>query len=83
MIVARKKQPPRLVSHRTVADWLDIDPSTLREWVTLGEFPEPHSIIRQTWFYPAAAIEHYLKTGRWPEDVRFRRVSQSPATAGA
>ncbi len=83
MKAANPKKTPRLVSHRTVAHWLDVAPSTLRAWVMTGEFPEPLSVICQTWFYPAGQVEHWVKTGRWPEGTRFKRVPRSPARAGA
>lgn len=71
-----KRGTPKLVPHRKVAEWLSIDPETLRRWVARGEFPEPHSTIAQTWFYPLAQIEHYLQHGRWPEGTRFKRAAR-------
>jgi predicted DNA-binding transcriptional regulator AlpA len=62
----------KLLQHRIVAEWLSVDPETLRRWVNEGEFPLPHSIIRKTWFYDAEMIRHYIKTGAFPESTRFR-----------
>ena len=67
----RKKKTTRLLTHRSVADLLDVDTSTIRNWVVKGQFPRPHSIIGQTWFYDAAVIDNYLKTGCWADGVRF------------
>lgn len=75
---ARKKVAPRLVTHRTVAGWLDIDTETLRDWVTKGEFPRPRAIVSQTWFYGKDAIEHFISTGRWPENGDQAEVSLDP-----
>jgi hypothetical protein len=47
----RTKPTTKLLTHRTVARMVDIDTETLREWVAVGEWPEPHAIVRQTWFY--------------------------------
>lgn len=63
---------PALYTHRTVAAMLDVSTATLRGWVHVGEFPKPHSIVRTMWFYPAATIDHYIKTGAWPDGVKFR-----------
>lgn len=83
----RKRKTLRLITHRSVAEMLDLNTTTLRNWVALGEFPEPHSVIAQTWFYDAAVIEHYVRTGRWPDGARFRatlpRPELSRATADA
>jgi predicted DNA-binding transcriptional regulator AlpA len=66
------KAKARLLTHRTVAKLIDIDTETLRIWVAEGEFPRPHSIIKQTWFYPADQIDHFLESGTWPEGTAFR-----------
>jgi predicted site-specific integrase-resolvase len=81
-----QEEPPKLIPHRKVAKWLSIDTETLRRWVVAGEFPEPHGIIKQTWFYRASMIEHYMKHGSWPEGTRFKgmaRISrdQSPVSS--
>jgi hypothetical protein len=72
-----KKERARLVPHRIVAQWMSIDPETLRQWVHKGHFPEPHSIISQTWFYPMAAIEQYLEHGTWPTGTRFKSMARA------
>jgi uncharacterized protein YeaC (DUF1315 family) len=68
----RTKPTTKLLTHRTVARMVDIDTETLREWVAVGEWPEPHAIVRQTWFYRADAIDHFLETGRWPDGTKFK-----------
>jgi predicted DNA-binding transcriptional regulator AlpA len=72
----RKKKTVRLLTHRSVAAMFDIDTSTVRKWVVAGMFPRPHSIIGRTWFYDAAVIDHYLKTGGWPDGVHFNGISR-------
>jgi hypothetical protein len=62
----------QLVSHRTVAKVCDIDTETLRDWVASGDFPQPHSVIRATWMYDKAIIDHWLETGAWPKEAKFR-----------
>lgn len=62
-----------LLTHRTVARMCDLDTETLRKWVANGVWPEPHSIIQQTWFYPSEAIVHYVQHGVWPEGTKFRK----------
>lgn len=62
----------RLLTHRTVARLCDLDTETLRKWVAKGEWPEPHSIIQQTWFYRAELIEYYIQHRQWPDDAQFR-----------
>jgi hypothetical protein len=63
---------PELVNHRRVAGLFDVTTAALRTWVEKGEFPEPHSVIAQTWFYRADWIAHRLKTGEWPRGVVFK-----------
>ncbi len=85
----KAKQPNRLINHRSIAAMMDIEPRTITGWVSIGMFPEPHSIIKRTWFYDAAMIEHYIKTGRWSDHARFRSAplrqeeDLSPATTDA
>jgi hypothetical protein len=69
---AREKPGPRLLTHRDVAAMVSIDTETLREWVAEGEWPEPLAVDKQTWFYKAAEVEHFLATGGWPEGTRFK-----------
>lgn len=64
---------PDLITHRLVADKLGITPDTLREWVTKGTFPEPHSHFEQTWLYRVDLIRAFLETGKWPDEAKFRR----------
>jgi hypothetical protein len=68
----RRKAEPRLLTHRDVAAMISVDTETLREWVACGEWPQPVAVIRQTWFYHAHAIEHFIETGTWPEGTRFK-----------
>jgi hypothetical protein len=71
---AKRKAPegiPRLLTHRQVAELFQVTPAGLRRWVAKGEFPRPHSIICQTWFYREDMIAHRIKTGEWPEDAEF------------
>lgn len=64
---------PRLMTHRQVADHFQVTPAGLRRWVAKGEFPCPHSIISQTWYYREDVIAHRVKTGQWPQGVEFIR----------
>ena len=64
---------PDLIPHRLVADKLGITPDTLRDWVTKGTFPEPHSHFEHTWLYRVDFIRAFLETGRWPEGAKFQR----------
>ncbi len=78
---ARKKAAPKadlpvLMTHREVAKHFGVTTEGLRKWVHRGEFPEPHSMISQTWFYRADLIEHRLRTGRWLQGVTFRGRSR-------
>jgi hypothetical protein len=79
----RTKPTTKLLTHRTVARMVDIDTETLREWVAVGEWPEPHAIVRQTWFYKSNLIDHFLETGEWLPEAKFKpgegkgRVRQS------
>jgi hypothetical protein len=61
-----------LMTHRTVARLCDLDTETLRKWVANGVWPEPHSIIQQTWFYPSDVILFFVQNGTWPEGTKFR-----------
>jgi hypothetical protein len=69
------------MTHRTVARLCDLDTETLRKWVAKGRWPEPHSIIEQTWFYPTDLIHHYIHTGGWPEGTKFREGMGEARTA--
>ncbi len=64
---------PRLMTHRQVAEVFQVTPAGLRKWVARGEFPCPHSIIVQTWYYREDIVAHRIKTGQWPEGLRFIR----------
>jgi predicted DNA-binding transcriptional regulator AlpA len=70
--VIRTKGASRLLTHREVAARVSIDTETLRGWVADGEWPEPLAIIKQTWFYPAGQIEHFIATGQWPDGTKFK-----------
>jgi predicted DNA-binding transcriptional regulator AlpA len=63
---------PRLLTHREVARLVSIETDTLRDWVAIGEWPEPVAIVQRTWFYRIADVDHFIETGTWPEGVRFR-----------
>lgn len=63
---------PELVTHREVARLFAVTPAGLRKWVHKGEFPVPHSVIAQTWYYRADWVARRLKTGDWPDGVTFR-----------
>jgi hypothetical protein len=63
---------PDLIPLTLVADKLGITSTILREWVTKGVFPEPHSIFEQTWLYRVDLIREFLGTGRWPDGTKFR-----------
>jgi predicted DNA-binding transcriptional regulator AlpA len=62
----------KLLQHRIVAEWLSVNTLTLRRWVERGEFPMPISIIGTNWLYDAEMIREYIKTGLFPNTVRFR-----------
>jgi predicted DNA-binding transcriptional regulator AlpA len=64
---------PNMITHRDVAEKMGISTETLREWVESSEFPIPHSVIRQTFFYRLDIIQVFLETGKWPTEVKFRR----------
>lgn len=68
----KRKMKPRLLTHRTVAQMMDVDTETLRDWVADGEFPEPVAVISRTWFYDQAVVEEFIETGRWPEGTKFK-----------
>lgn len=70
--MSKPRSKSRLLTHRSVASLADIDTETLRDWVAAGEFPEPKAIIKQTWFYDAETIEHWLETGEWLSSARFK-----------
>jgi hypothetical protein len=71
-MATRTKPPPRLLTHREVAALVSIDTETLREWVAEGEWPEPLAVIKQTWFYKADQVDHFTRTGAWPEGTKFK-----------
>jgi hypothetical protein len=69
----RETTIPTLISHRRLAERLDVDTETLRNWVQLGEFPEPVAMVSQTWFYRETDIAYWIANrGRWPDGTRFR-----------
>jgi hypothetical protein len=70
--MARDKATPDLLTIRTVARRADLDTETIRKWVAAGEFPEPRAIIKNTWFFDARVILHWLDTGLWLESARFK-----------
>jgi hypothetical protein len=44
---------------------------TLRNWVARGSWPLPHDTIEKTMFFRRSVIEHWEKTGEWPEGTKF------------
>jgi hypothetical protein len=64
---------PRLMTHREVAEHFRVTAACIKRWVEKGDFPEPHSIIVQTWFYREDTIAHRLKTGEWPKGTEFKQ----------
>jgi hypothetical protein len=64
---------PDLIPHWVVAEKIGVATETIRDWVTRGTFPEPHSIIEQTWLYRVDFIRAFLETGRWPDGAKFQR----------
>lgn len=70
--MSKRQSKTRLLTHRTVAQLCDCDTETIRDWVAIGEFPEPRAIIKNTWFYDADMIETWIETGRWPEGAKFK-----------
>lgn len=65
---------PDLIPHTFVAEKIGVSSTALRNWVASGEFPEPHSVLGQTWMYRVDTIRPYLETGRWPDGTRFKRT---------
>lgn len=80
----RTAKTTRLLKHTTVAKLFDVTGATLRAWVELGIFPEPHSVIgnrppfRPILYYSAEVIDHRLRTGEWPSGTRFRGAEDQP-----
>lgn len=73
--MATKNRPrveKQLINHRKVAEAIDVDTETLRKWVEEGDFPAPHADIKTTWLYDKAMIDHWLATGTWPAEAKFR-----------
>ena len=68
----RAKAAPEFWKHAKVAELFGITPRTLRAWVLAGDFPQPHMMVRQTWFYDATIINHWRQTGQWPDRAKFR-----------
>lgn len=62
---------PELMTHRQAADIFCVTSAGLRKWVEKGQFPRPHSVICQTWYYRVDVIAHRVRTGEWPHGVRF------------
>ncbi len=62
-----KSSKAKLITHRDVAKLLGVSPTLVRNWVLKGVFPEPHSAIESTLFFPKAQIDYYVIHGRWPE----------------
>ena len=62
---------PRLMTHREVEEHFCVTPAGPRRWVAKGEFPVPHSIISQMWYYRKDMIAHRIRTGEWTQGVGF------------
>jgi hypothetical protein len=81
----------QLIKHVLIAKALGIDAATLRRWVADGLFPEPHSDFGATWLYDRELIDHFLASGKWPAETKFRAgvgkgrqaPNPSPSTNGA
>lgn len=61
------KTVPVLINHRKIAALLGEKPSQVRRWIESGVWPRAHSAVGVTIFYRVADVEHFLKTGFWPE----------------
>lgn len=68
---AGTKVEPVLITHLTVAALCSIDTETLRDWVGRGIFPRPHSVFERTWLYKKSVVDHFIESGRWPEEASF------------
>jgi hypothetical protein len=64
------KVDPKLICHRDVARLLGVSTTLLRRWIARGVFPQPHSAIEETLFYPKHQIDHYVTHGEWPDPGR-------------
>ena len=69
---AKADPSPKLITHREVAKLCGITPRRLRYWAERGQWPTPHSIVEQTWFYRRSDVDHYLAKGTWPEGTKYR-----------
>jgi hypothetical protein len=63
---------PELVTHKAVAKRIGVTTETLRRWVRLGVWPRPHAIVANTWLFESWRIDHYVASGKWPHDTKFR-----------
>jgi predicted DNA-binding transcriptional regulator AlpA len=64
--------PPGVLRLRTVAELIDTPADTIRDRVERGTWPRPISIVDRDWYYPAAWINEWVKTGEWPAEAVFR-----------
>jgi predicted DNA-binding transcriptional regulator AlpA len=55
-----------LVTHKEVARRCGIPSSTIRRLVSSGVWPSPVAWTERTWFYRAADVQRFIKTGEWP-----------------
>lgn len=71
-VAERKSTRARLITHRDVAKLCGITPRRIRAWTERGQWPEPHSVVEQTWFYLKSEVDHYLEHGTWPKGIKYR-----------
>lgn len=72
-MIGRIKTKVRLLKHQDIARFFEVDARTVRRWVGRGLWPEPHSILERTWYFEAEIVEHYINTGEWPAEARFKK----------
>lgn len=69
--------PRNLINHRKVCRAFDISTQVLMRAVNRGEFPEPHSMLGNYYFFDRRVIEHRLQHGTWPSDAKFRGATRT------
>lgn len=69
----KAKRTPLLVSHREVCDLLGVLPDTWRKRVQGGSAPLPHCRMGRMTYYRRVDVRAFVRTGRWPDRVKFRR----------
>lgn len=61
---APTRSGPRLARVKTLAERLDVHPSTLWRWVSRGEFPAPRKIGRGVTAWDLDEVDSYLRGER-------------------